>query len=69
MQIIKFVTLINSLRVIKIIKQLPLIIFISQLFKKVLDSKILLFYFLRSTIFKRRYNFNIKNIFRMTFSF
>lgn len=69
MQIIKFVTLINSLRVIKIIKQLPLIIFISQLFKKVLDSKILLFYFLRSTILKRRYNFNIKNIFRMTFSF
>lgn len=43
MQIIKFVTLINSLRVIKIIKQLTLIIFISQLFKKVL--KIQKFYF------------------------
>lgn len=43
MQIIKFVTLINSLRVIKIIKQLTLIIFISQLFKKVV--KIQKFYF------------------------
>lgn len=67
MQIIKFVTLINSLRVIKTIDTHYFYFTIVQ--KRFKDSKILLFYFLRSTIFKRRYNFNIKNIFRMTFSF